>query len=84
MFGLEVKITPVTSSLMGLCLSLVMTGCGGSTPTTTASPTTSPASQQPEAAPEEIRIGYQVIPNAELLAKAKGLVEKEFPNSKIS
>lgn len=34
--------------------------------------------------PDEIRIGYQVIPNAELLAKAEGLVEENFPNTTIN
>lgn len=34
--------------------------------------------------PDEIRIGYQVIPNAELLAKAEGLVEESLPNTKVS
>lgn len=33
--------------------------------------------------PEEVRIGYQVIPNAELLAKQLGLVEAKFPDTKI-
>lgn len=34
--------------------------------------------------PEEIRIGYQVVPNAELLAKAEGLVEENLPDTKVS
>jgi len=33
--------------------------------------------------PAQIRIGYQVIPNPELLAKALGLVKKAFPNSEV-
>lgn len=33
--------------------------------------------------PNEIRIGYQVSPNGELLAKANGAVEKNFPNTKV-
>jgi len=33
--------------------------------------------------PKEVRIGYQVIPNAELLAKEQGLLEKKFPDTKI-
>ncbi|WP_035297088.1 aliphatic sulfonate ABC transporter substrate-binding protein [Brevibacillus thermoruber] len=35
-------------------------------------------------APKEIRIGYQVSPNGELLAKALGLLEKNYPNTKIN
>lgn len=34
--------------------------------------------------PSEVRIGYQVIPNAELLTKTLGLAEAKFPNSKIT
>lgn len=34
--------------------------------------------------PKEIRIGYQVSPNGELLAKALGLLEKNYPSTKIN
>lgn len=34
--------------------------------------------------PTEIRIGYQVVPNAELLAKAQGLVEASLPETKVT
>lgn len=34
--------------------------------------------------PKEVTIGYQIIPNAELLVKAKGLAEKQFPDTKIN
>ncbi|WP_238916913.1 ABC transporter substrate-binding protein [Clostridium sp. YIM B02555] len=33
--------------------------------------------------PSEVRIGYQVSPSGELLAKANGAVEKKFSNTKI-
>jgi taurine transport system substrate-binding protein len=33
--------------------------------------------------PAQIRIGYQAIPNAELLVKAMGTAEKAFPNSRV-
>ncbi len=33
--------------------------------------------------PEKVTIGYQIIPNAELLAKELKLVEKKFPNTKV-
>jgi taurine transport system substrate-binding protein len=35
------------------------------------------------AAPAQIRIGYLVTPNAELLLKAMGIAEKAFPNSQV-
>lgn len=34
--------------------------------------------------PKEVTIGYQVIPNAELLVKTEGLAEKQFPDTKIN
>ncbi|BCG60513.1 taurine ABC transporter substrate-binding protein [Paenibacillus sp. URB8-2] len=34
--------------------------------------------------PKEVRIGYQVSPNGELLAKSLGLLEKKYPDIKIS
>lgn len=33
--------------------------------------------------PNEVRIGYQVSPSGELLAKADDAIEKKFPNTKI-
>jgi taurine transport system substrate-binding protein len=36
------------------------------------------------AKPAEIRIGFQVSPNGELLAKALGLAEQKFPGIKVS
>ena len=44
-------------------------------------PTTS--SGTPGGAPEAFRIGYQVVPNAELLTKNLGLVEEKFPDVEI-
>ncbi|MBH8608259.1 aliphatic sulfonate ABC transporter substrate-binding protein [Thermoactinomyces sp. CICC 10521] len=44
---------------------------------------TSSASQS-KSAPKEIRLGYQVSPSAELLAKASGLLEKKYPDIKIN
>lgn len=35
-------------------------------------------------APKEIRLGYQVSPNGELLAKALGLLEEKYPHVKIN
>ncbi|MBW4082484.1 ABC transporter substrate-binding protein [Paenibacillus sp. S150] len=46
---------------------------------------TSPApSAVTEELPAEIRIGYQVSPNGELLAKSLGLLEQKYPEIKIS
>jgi taurine transport system substrate-binding protein len=41
-------------------------------------------SSSTDAIPKEIRIGYQVSPSGELLAKALGLLEKKYPNVKVN
>ena len=64
--------------LAGMGMALTFSACAPATnggPDKTASGGTMP---------EEIRIGYQVVPNAELLAKAEGLVEENLPDTKIS
>ncbi|MEL6158416.1 MAG: ABC transporter substrate-binding protein [Cyanobacteria bacterium J06623_5] len=38
----------------------------------------------PRSMPSDVRIGYQVIPNAELLAKNLKLVERQFPDVHVS
>lgn len=79
--------------LAGASLPLMIASCGGNAPTDSAAnnATNNPANNAGEspgnasgsAAPATIRIGYQVIPNAELLAKGLGLAEKAFPNSTV-
>ncbi|MFZ4641486.1 MAG: ABC transporter substrate-binding protein [Nodosilinea sp.] len=69
--------------LVGLSLPIVAASCGTSTPTSQGgAPSPAPGATS-AAAPATLRIGYQVIPNAELLAKALGLTEKAFPNTKV-
>ncbi|WP_138753324.1 ABC transporter substrate-binding protein [Paenibacillus sinopodophylli] len=46
-------------------------------PVATAAPAANPQ-------PKEVRIGFQIIPNAELLVKALGLAEKKFPDVKVT
>lgn len=63
-----------------LLLTLALAACGGdddasSTPETTASGAAK--------APEKITIGYQAIPNGDLIVKNLGLLEKALPNTKI-
>jgi taurine transport system substrate-binding protein len=80
----------VLYGLVGLGLPFAASSCTNSASqvstespgaTTSANSTASPAAAS--AVPEKIRIGYQVIPNAELLAKAQGLAQTAFPNSQI-
>ncbi|MDF9841553.1 MULTISPECIES: ABC transporter substrate-binding protein [unclassified Paenibacillus] len=90
------RITPL---LAVLAVLLVITACGNNnqasgknaaqateTPAGTAAAET--AAAEPAAAaeelPKEIRIGYQVSPNGELLAKALGLLEKKYPDITVS
>ncbi|WP_123043249.1 ABC transporter substrate-binding protein [Cohnella candidum] len=55
-------------------LSLLLAGCG----------TDKAKSEGSGKLPKEVTIGYQVIPNAELLVKTLGLAEKKFPDVKIN
>jgi taurine transport system substrate-binding protein len=65
-----------------LILSLIfLTACGSQSSDSTGQTGGSGENQDK---PKEIRIGYQVIPNAELLAKATGLYEKKFEGIKVS
>jgi taurine transport system substrate-binding protein len=63
--------------VLSLGMVLTFSACSPNSTGTATSPSSS-------ADPAQIRIGYQVIPNAELLVKAMGTAEKAFPNSKIS
>ncbi|ALS24004.1 MULTISPECIES: aliphatic sulfonate ABC transporter substrate-binding protein [Paenibacillus] len=64
-------------------LLLLIAACGGGTKETTGTGAASAGEPNAEL-PKEIRIGYQVSPNGELMAKALGLAEKKFPGVKIS
>jgi len=84
---MRLKRRDILFGLLGVSLPLITSSCGGSTwessstpsATTAASTTAGGAGQLPD----KIRIGYQVIPNAELLAKAQGLAKQAFPNSEV-
>lgn len=83
-----------TAILLLITLMMVISGCGSAgtanSPSaaeeSTAKPTAAGAQDPGKASelPKEIRIGYQVSPNGELLAKALGLAEKRFPDVKVS
>jgi taurine transport system substrate-binding protein len=58
--------------------ALAVTACGGSD---SGSTTTSPSAA---GAPAELRIGYQFIPNGDLIVKDQGWLEEAFPDTKIT
>ncbi len=77
---MRLKRRDVLFGLAGFGGTLIISSCGNSqsTPTSTDESPTSSAEM-----PQVIRIGFQVSPNAELLAKAVGLAEKAFTNTKV-
>lgn len=69
-------------NLLMISLLSLTAACGNNEPANQSGQT--PENAQGSAQPEEIRIGYQVIPNAELLAKARGMFEQKFEGVKIT
>ncbi|MFC4101538.1 taurine ABC transporter substrate-binding protein [Paenibacillus xanthanilyticus] len=70
-----------------LALIMITAACGSNAANDPASDNNAAASNGSSGGdelPAEIRIGYQVSPNGELVAKALGLAEKKFPDVKIS
>lgn len=76
-----------------IVLALGLAACGSDDPDDTATAadtpeaTTTPAETEADApaadAPETIRIGYQLIPNGDLIVKNQGWLEEAFPDSQI-
>lgn len=62
---------PLVLAILSCILILSFTACSATSPSTTAP------------FPEEFRIGYQAVPNAELIAKSMGIVEETFPDVKV-
>jgi len=90
-----VKRREVLLGLVSASLPIILASCGGAntqadsnatttpaTATTATTATTTPSDSSSQL-PEKIRIGYQAIPNPELLAKALDLTTEAFPNTKI-
>ena len=65
-----------------LSMALVMTLAACTQPSANNANATS-ASAEGGGMPTEFRIGYQVVPNAELLTKGMGLAEAKFPDVSI-
>ncbi|MFM9278211.1 taurine ABC transporter substrate-binding protein [Paenibacillus jiagnxiensis] len=78
----------LASAFLLLAIMLLAAGCDKpaneqASQNEASSPTSANGSGSSEL-PKEIRIGYQVSPNGELVAKALGLAEKKFPGVNIS
>ncbi|MBI4784325.1 MAG: ABC transporter substrate-binding protein [Oscillatoriophycideae cyanobacterium NC_groundwater_1537_Pr4_S-0.65um_50_18] len=84
---MQLKRRDVLLGLVGLSLPIISSSCASGTPQASSGATGSPAAAGSPAASgavaDKVRIGYQVVPNAELLAKALGLAQKAFPNSQV-
>ncbi|WP_141506087.1 ABC transporter substrate-binding protein [Paenibacillus luteus] len=93
------KLTGLWTIVLLFSLFSILTACGSNEPASQATEaavnteTEAPAPEtkadptaEPAAAvlPKEVRIGFQIIPNAELLTKALGLAEKKFPDVNIT
>ena len=74
----------VLLGLISMALVMTLAACAQpSAQSTGAGSATAPAEGGSGGMPTEFRIGYQVVPNAELLTKGMGLAEKKFPDVKI-
>ncbi|MGD1950792.1 MAG: glycine betaine ABC transporter substrate-binding protein [Leptolyngbyaceae cyanobacterium] len=66
-------------ALLSLSLVVFFAACAQPTPEATTTEDVAAATSMPS----EFRIGYQVIPNAEVLMKNMGIVEEKFPDVEI-
>jgi len=82
----RIKRREILLGIVGFSLPLVLASCTSPTAAPEAdagSETTTEASADAGVMPETIRIGHQVIPNAETLAKAMGLADEAFPETDV-
>ncbi|MEL6765069.1 MAG: ABC transporter substrate-binding protein, partial [Cyanobacteria bacterium J06607_6] len=71
-------------ALVSMALVITFAACTQPTETTEAPDDAAPETAEvSEAMPAEFRIGYQVIPNGEVLMKSMGIVEEKFPDVDI-
>lgn len=85
----HLRTSRLTTVFILLALVILTAACGSNAANEPASQSSAAesannGSASGDALPQEIRIGYQVSPNGELVAKALGLAEKKFPGVKIS
>lgn len=82
---MSLKRRHVLFGLVGLSLPWVASSCTSQSPEASSTPesTTAASSASGTAAPQKIRVGYQVYAGSELLAKGLGLAKEAFPNSEV-
>jgi taurine transport system substrate-binding protein len=78
-FGLGLFATMAALVAVVAAMALAA-GCGSSSSSSSASPSSSAAA----GAPSELRIGYQLIPNGDLIVKDQKWLEAALPNTKIT
>lgn len=64
---------------VAVATALLATGCGGGSSDSSASPAAAEASSS-----NELRIGYQGVPNGDLVVKNKGWLEAALPDTQIT
>lgn len=75
--------------LSALAASIALAACGDSDSSESTASATTPAAESEtvadtgSAAPDTIRVGYQLIPNGDLIVKHNGWLEEAFPDSTI-
>lgn len=72
------KLLPAAA--LAVASALLVAGCGGGA---SSGAETTPASDAPAGAPTEIRIGYQGVPNGDLVVKNQGWLEEALPGTEI-
>ena len=73
-------VLAATVVLACIVLAAVVAACGSSS----SSSSSASSSATGAAAPSELRIAYQLIPNGDLIVKDQGWLEKALPNTKIT
>ena len=74
--------TALVAAVACVALAALLVACGSSSSDDTSATTTS--STGAAAAPSELRIGYQLIPNGDLVVKDQGWLEAALPDTEIT
>lgn len=74
----RIRIVPAVA--VAAVTALLATGCGGGSSDSSASP----AAAETSASSNELRIGYQGVPNGDLVVKNKGWLESALPGTTVT